>query len=79
MNPELRQACERALHVLTADGEILQGERALIFVYDQLGWSVATAPFKVPPLSWAAAAGYRMVARNRSLFARFLFRGPPRD
>lgn len=73
MTPELRAACEAALHVLTADGEVLRGERALLFVYEELGYGALTAPFHLPPMSWAAAWGYALVARNRRWFARVLF------
>lgn len=76
MTEEMRARCERALHVLTADGQWLDSERALVFVYEQLGYGPLVAPLRVPPLSWAAALGYRVVARNRRFFARFTFRHP---
>lgn len=76
MAPELYRACQKAVHVITADGTILKAGRASMFVLLELGyprWLIY--PFMIPPLMWPVELGYRIVARYRSFFARFLFRG----
>ena len=72
MTPELRQACSRAVHVLTADGRLLRAGRASLFILDQLGWHRFAAIARVPPLVWLAEAGYRFVAGNRPLASRLV-------
>lgn len=71
MTPELRAACEDALHVFTTDGEVLRGAAAVLFVYDQLGYPAARVGRPLAPLLEPA---YRLVSRNRRFFARFFFR-----
>lgn len=74
LDDERREACARALHLRLPDGSFLVGEQALLRIYRDLGYGALTAPFRWPPLSWAAAVGYRVVANNRPFFARFAFR-----
>ncbi len=74
MTPELREACKRALHVLTSSGEILKAGRAALFVLEQIGYRRLARLLRLPPFVWAVELGYRIVASNRSLFARLLFR-----
>ncbi len=79
MNPALFEACRRALHVVTAQGATLRAGRAMLFVFDQLGYRWSARILGVPPLSWAVELGYRLVASNRSLFSRLLFRRADQD
>lgn len=79
MNPVLFEACRRALHVVTAQGAILRAGRAMLFILDQLGYRWFARILGVPPFSWAVELGYRLVASNRSLFSRFLFRRADQD
>jgi hypothetical protein len=72
MTPELRAACRDAVHVLTPDGQVLKAGRAALFVLRGLGYPVGL--FALPPFIWGVEAGYQVVARNRRLFARFMFR-----
>jgi len=75
MTPELYRACQKSVHVITADGAILKAGKASMFVLLELGyprWLIY--PFMVPPLVWPVELGYRIMARYRSFFARFLFR-----
>jgi len=75
MTPELYRACQKAVHVITADGAILKAGRASMFVLLKLGcprWVIY--PFMVPPLVWPVELGYRIMARYRTFFARLLFR-----
>ena len=74
MTPALYQACRWAVHVVTADGQVLRAGRASLFVLAQIGWSGPTRLFALPPLIWLVEAAYRLVADHRPFFARFLFR-----
>lgn len=74
MTPKLYEACRAAAHVLTADGRVLKAGRATLFVLENIGhpkWLVR--PLSWPPLVWFVELGYRLVARNRAFFGRFLF------
>lgn len=74
MTPALFEACKRAVHVVTANGEIIKAGRASMFVLEQIGyprWLVR--PLTWPPLVWFTELGYRIVAENRPFFGKFLF------
>lgn len=73
VTPELRAACADALHVITNDGVVLRGARALLFVGDRLGWRGARLAM-LPPVIWILDGAYWVVAEHRSFFARFFFR-----
>lgn len=73
MTPELRAACEKAIHVLTGDGRVLRAGRASLFVLAALGHKTAARVLSPPPFLWAVEAGYRVVAANRDFFSHFLF------
>lgn len=72
MSPELRVACQEALHVVQADGSILRGAPAVLFVYEGLGYRGLSLGRR-RPLSWALDAGYTVVANHRLFFSKFLF------
>ena len=74
MTPALREACQRAVHVIRADGRVLAGGRAWIFVLHRLGWRRTARVLARWPLRSLVELGYRVVAANRPLFGRFLFR-----
>jgi predicted DCC family thiol-disulfide oxidoreductase YuxK len=74
MSPELRAACARAFHVVTADGQVLRAGRAALYVLAQLGHPHLARLLAFPPLVWAVELGYWLVAENRHLFSRVLFR-----
>jgi predicted DCC family thiol-disulfide oxidoreductase YuxK len=74
MTPELRKACSRAVHLVTADGKLLRAGRACLWVLQQVGFPVLARVLALPPLVWAVEVGYWLVARNRQLASRFLFR-----
>ena len=75
MTPALRQQAERAVQVITPRGQQLSGGRAVLFVLAQVGWRPGLVRFASQrPFVWAVELGYGIVARNRSLFSRFLFR-----
>lgn len=73
MTPALRKACEKALHVVRADGSILRGGPASLYVFEQCGqrWAKLAA---ARPFGWPVERIYRLIASNRRFFARFAFR-----
>ena len=73
MTPALRVACEKAVHVLTADGQVLRAGRASLFVLEQVGYRAIARLLRLPPFVWAVELGYKLVAANRTFFSRFLF------
>ncbi len=76
LTPKLRQQAERAVQVITPRGEQISAGRAVLFVLQQVGWRPALVRFASRrPFVWAVELGYWIVARNRSLFSKFLFRG----
>lgn len=74
MTPELAVACEKAVHIVTADGRTLRAGRASVFVLGELGWRRAEWLLSKPPFICAVELGYRVVAGNRTLFSRLFFR-----
>ena len=76
MTPELRAACRRAMHVVTADGRTLRAGRASLFVLKETGNRRLAAVLGLPPLVWVVELTYRFVARNRSQLSWLIF--PPR-
>lgn len=72
MTPELRRASERALQVVTAEGRVLSGGRAALFVLEHLGWRVPARLLSHPPLVPLVEAAYRLAARYRGLLGRLL-------
>jgi predicted DCC family thiol-disulfide oxidoreductase YuxK len=76
MTPELRAACRRAMHVLTADGRVLRAGRASLFVISETGNRRLAAFLGLPPFVWLVELAYRIVARNRSQLSWLIF--PPK-
>lgn len=74
MTPELRVACARAVHVLTPEGEVLRAGRACLWILQRIGYPALARVLALPPLVWVVEAGYWLVARNRGLASRVLFR-----
>jgi len=75
--PELLQrvspnALPRGVHVITADGRVLRGGRAVLFIGEQLGYGWLTRPLRLPPMVWAVEGVYWMVARLRGKLSRWL-------
>ncbi len=76
MTPALRRQAERAVQVITPQGQQLSGGRAVLYVLGQVGWRPGLVRLASRrPVLWVVELGYWVVARNRSLFSRFLFRG----
>lgn len=80
MNDALREACARALHVVTSEGRTLRAGRASLFVLERTtpGWRRFARTFRYPPLRWGVELGYWIVARNRGRIGRVLLRSRSR-
>jgi predicted DCC family thiol-disulfide oxidoreductase YuxK len=74
MTPELYEACAGAMHVIDTSDRVYRGGRAFLFILERLGWGPVARLLAVPPLIWIVELGYRIVADNRMLFSRMLFR-----
>jgi len=75
MTDALRDACRKAVHVITDSGEILRAGRAVLFVLEEIGFYPAFMRLLAHrPFIFAVEWGYAIVARHRSFFARILFR-----
>lgn len=70
MTPELRDACERSLHVITSGGRTLSAGRACLFAWSELGHERSARLLARPPLLGAVEASYRAVAALRPLLSR---------
>ena len=70
----LREACRDALHVVTTEGEVLRGARAILFMIEATGRGALAATGRIPPMLWMLELGYRGVARHRAVVGRILFR-----
>lgn len=70
MTPELHEACGRALHVISVDGEVLRAGVACLFILRVLGWRNAARVLSLPPFLAATEVGYRLVAANRRHISR---------
>lgn len=74
MTDALREACARAVHVVTADGTVIRAGRAALYVLERIGWGAFARVLTYPPMVWFVELGYWIVASNRKFFARFMFR-----
>lgn len=73
MNPPLYVACERAVHVVTAEGKTLRAGIAVLFILERIGWGWFARALAMPPFIWCIEIGYHIFARNRHFFANFFF------
>lgn len=69
MTPELFEACHHAVHVLTSDGRVLRAGRAVLYLFEFLGWRRLAWFLALPPMLAVVELGYRFVANNRRIFA----------
>lgn len=74
MTPEWYARCQQAVQVWTADGHVLQAGRACLEIGAVLGYRRLARLLARPPLLWGVEAVYRVVARHRPFFARWMFR-----
>ncbi len=65
-------ALRRAIHVFTADGRMLRGGRAVLFIAEQLGYGWLARPLSFPPFIWGVEAVYWIIARLRGTLSRWM-------
>ena len=69
----LAQRCERAVQVVTPEGQILSAGRASLYVLGKVGFPRLARLGRRPPFVWGIEIGYWLVARNRQFFSKWLF------
>ncbi len=71
--PTLKEACSHAVHVITTDGQVLSGGRAMLFCGQFTRWGgwarIAQWPIFMPFIN----VGYKFIARNRNWISNFFF------
>ncbi len=72
MTPELYQACDLAVHVVTSRGQVLRAGRAVLFTLQELGYPVSWLNCR--PWILLVEAAYRIAANHRPFLSRFFFR-----
>jgi predicted DCC family thiol-disulfide oxidoreductase YuxK len=73
ISPQLRAQCQKAVHVIKSDGEILRAGRAMLFCGEQTRWHQLTriAGWKIfVPF---VEMGYALIAKNRHIVSKWLF------
>jgi len=75
LSPQLSAQCEKAMHVVKADGEIIRAGRAAMFCGRFTRWHQLARIGEWPIFLPFVELGYRIVAANRGLFSKFLLRG----
>lgn len=81
MTPQLKVACEGAVHVITRDNQIYRGGMAVLFLFRQimpLPWGFIPRLLSGAPWIWPIEFVYQIVARNRPFFASFIVPGEPK-
>ncbi|MEP6755853.1 MAG: DCC1-like thiol-disulfide oxidoreductase family protein [Chthonomonadales bacterium] len=73
ITPELRTACQRSLHVIMPDGQILAAGKAALYVLSVSGQPTVAALLGLRIFSPIIEIGYRLIAKNRLLFSRIFF------
>ncbi len=65
------EACEKELHLVTAQGKVLSGADAVLEIWKKAGhWSSFFAKlFLLAPFIWLARPIYSFIARNRRFFS----------
>jgi predicted DCC family thiol-disulfide oxidoreductase YuxK len=61
-----KQAMQKEIHLITADGKVFRGASALTHLYKRQGRGrLLNWLYELPPVRWIADAVYRLIARNR--------------
>lgn len=77
MDEELANACSRAVHLRHPDGRLERAGRACLTVLEVVGYRRTAYWLRQLPLVWGVELGYWVVAQNRMLFSKLLFRRHP--
>ena len=76
ISQELRSACQSSVHVVKSDGEILRGGRAMLFCGQFTRWHQLARIGQWLLFLPFVELGYAIIAKNRMLFSKLLFRAP---
>ena len=71
LTPQMRAACEKAVHVVKTNGEILRAGRAMLFALRFTRWHQLARILAWPIFLPFVEIGYKIVAANRGFFSRF--------
>jgi predicted DCC family thiol-disulfide oxidoreductase YuxK len=64
------------MHVVLPDGHLLRGGYACLYILHMLGYRRIATVLGWWPLNWCIDVGYRLVARNRHVLARWFANCP---
>ena len=73
MTPELALACEKAIYIVHSDGSMTRAGRAILHLFETIGYRRTARLFGYIPFVWGVELGYWLVARNRYLASRLFF------
>ncbi len=72
------QALSRSIHVITAEGQVLRGGQAVLFIGEKLGYCPALLRWlRLRPFVWGVEMAYWVVARLRRPLSRACGLKPP--
>lgn len=79
MTPEIQISAARAMQVISRDGRLIEGGRAVLFVLEQVGWHPRLMRLAAKrPVVWIVDAVYRVIADHRQFFSKLFFKSPRR-
>jgi predicted DCC family thiol-disulfide oxidoreductase YuxK len=73
LTPTLYAACAHSVHVIKATGEVLKEGAAVLYILEACGYPGLARLGQLPGVFTIVQWTYRLVARNRTFFSRFLF------
>lgn len=73
ISPDLRAACQKAVHVIKADGTIIRGGEAMLFCGEFTRWHQLARIGQWPIFLPFVELGYKIIAANRMMVSKFLF------
>ena len=79
MTGDLAERCRHSVQVVPAQGDVIEGARAIAFILRQLGWRRLAALLEWGPVGPVSERIYRLIARNRRFLAFLLLRRPLAD
>ena len=74
MTPALRRRAQKAVQIVTRKGIQLEAGRAVLYVFERIGYRRLAIFLSRSPWIWLVETGYRVVANHRPFFGKFLFR-----
>jgi len=74
LSSELRAACEKSIHVIKTNGDLLHGGRAAMFLGRFTRWNRLARIGEWPMFLPFVELGYKIVAQNRVFFSKFVMK-----